>query len=1357
MKNRNFLGILIVILLLLGIPAVTGTATGTTTLYVGQGQTYTTIQAAINAANTGDTIIVGPGWYNERITINKAVTLNGATAGVSKKGFPVPANYVYDNTTQSVIAPNLTQSAPVVIITKGDVVFDGFIVAMTDAGSFPQYAPTELVRMTEPGNLNNVRIQNNVIGPNTNLTNQNGNAGRMGITISKWSPGTGDNNVYNLQIRNNKIFDAKGDGCGILMIGAKNTSAASLQNQFKGAVIDNNEITGNHRSGIDFSAGVQGSSDQHIKITNNIISNNGWNSTVDKDDIKWGNGIVLIRMTDQVNDKLPWASRYIDIENNEFSGNEKNGIYIGPITRDVTITGNTIQNNGVGTSGYSTWDGISIDLAETYQHYPLSSLKIYDNLTNIAINGNTISGNGVYGIRVNKTTLNGPVDARNNWWGASSGPQNTAANPSGTGNAVSDNVRFSPWYTSALKTSTQSAASGDGVILTVSQNNFTTIQKAINTAWAGDIIKVFPGTYDERIVINKSLALLGATTGVYKKGYIIPADYAYDATKESIISPSGNENKEVVEITASNIVFDGFVVAHTAQIQYPSYPLTNLIGLSNQSNDYTNIRIQNNVIGPNTNTHPGHGHGQDGTKGRSGIALYGPSAATAWYLTIANNMIFDAKGDGCGILLLGSVNSTNQTMASTLGLTGKYRGSVIDNNTISGNHRSGIELSGGNQGGAAAADHFRITNNTISNNGWGSSSASEKTNLKYGNGIVLIHVGSDKNWPYSWGSQYVDLVNNQITGNEKNGIYIGPINRDITITNNTIRDNGLGTGGFTTWDGVQVDLDESYHNPTLKNYAFLTNIVLKDNEINASGRFGVNVIQTPTKGAIDARNNWWGSASGPNAAKNPSGAANAVSDNVAFSPWYTNPVKSATQTFPGPVTVFTWTPFEGIIGDVFTFNASASAQRSNTSIQTYQWNFGDGNTSTASAGTLATHAYVAPRVYTITLTATDFNGFSNQTTHQISVSAKKEVIPVAFNGTTVARTDGKQIITFNSTSFASGNGTLTNTTTELVLNNANNGWANMTIKGNITKSADGDLIVDNISEVVLKSAPTVTQLSQTAGGVGAVTTSIQLSLKQFVEAPLEVNIVEGANSTVTNAFQLVAGDGMNINAVAYSMEIKGSSLINDGNLTQSGVVLNMSISRDWVLAHGGVDAIEVMRYSDGGTTVEPLETTFVYTAGDPPVIFADGDPLMYHVIVKSPNGCSIFSVISVVAAPSSGSGTGSSSTGSTGTGGGGGSRGAVGSSTFTGKSSESEAASQQPGGEMKAAPNKAQEIRSPFAPPPDQEEAIIPLSGGQSLSGTLDDIAGFILSHIVTVASLLVLSVACTEALIWYRQSRYRL
>ena len=113
--------IVVSLVVLMGIPH--GTArVGVTTLYVGPSGNYSTIQAAINAAASGNIIVVDPGTYNERIVINKSLTLQGATYNVSKKGFGVPGGYAYDPTTQSIIRPSSLQDEPVVDIRTGEII-----------------------------------------------------------------------------------------------------------------------------------------------------------------------------------------------------------------------------------------------------------------------------------------------------------------------------------------------------------------------------------------------------------------------------------------------------------------------------------------------------------------------------------------------------------------------------------------------------------------------------------------------------------------------------------------------------------------------------------------------------------------------------------------------------------------------------------------------------------------------------------------------------------------------------------------------------------------------------------------------------------------------------------------------------------------------------------------------------------------------------------------------------------------------------------------------------------------------------------------------------------------------------------
>jgi len=49
------------------------------------GATYSNIQSAVNAATTGDTIVVCRGLFNQTVTINKTLTLRGAQHGVDAR------------------------------------------------------------------------------------------------------------------------------------------------------------------------------------------------------------------------------------------------------------------------------------------------------------------------------------------------------------------------------------------------------------------------------------------------------------------------------------------------------------------------------------------------------------------------------------------------------------------------------------------------------------------------------------------------------------------------------------------------------------------------------------------------------------------------------------------------------------------------------------------------------------------------------------------------------------------------------------------------------------------------------------------------------------------------------------------------------------------------------------------------------------------------------------------------------------------------------------------------------------------------------------------------------------------------
>ncbi|MCP4540094.1 MAG: hypothetical protein GY832_23395, partial [Chloroflexi bacterium] len=117
------------------------------------------------------------------------------------------------------------------------------------------------------------------------------------------------------------------------------------------------------------------------------------------------------------------------------------GSGIGIESSDVQIANSIIR--------YSKYNGISISNASP----TISHNDIYDNsgrgistsgdLSLSIIRYNNIYDNGSYGLYNNAADTT--VNARNNWWGDTSGPYHPTSNPDGDGNRVSSYVDFEPW------------------------------------------------------------------------------------------------------------------------------------------------------------------------------------------------------------------------------------------------------------------------------------------------------------------------------------------------------------------------------------------------------------------------------------------------------------------------------------------------------------------------------------------------------------------------------------------------------------------------------------------------------------------------------------------------------------------------------------------------------------------------------------------------------------------------------------------------------------------------------------------------------------------------------------------------
>lgn len=115
-------------------------------------------------------------------------------------------------------------------------------------------------------------------------------------------------------------------------------------------------------------------------------------------------------------------------------------------------------------------------------------------------------------------------------------------------------------------------------------------------------------------------------------------------------------------------------------------------------------------------------------------------------------------------------------------------------------------------------------------------------------------------------------VNHNAVSGFGQGIRIGDAGGLQNLTNIDITDNYL-TGNDV---GVQVRASGG-------------GVTISENDISGNATFGV---ENTDAAAVDATWNWWGSETGPTHATNPAGTGDAVSDNVLFDPFRSDPISA---------------------------------------------------------------------------------------------------------------------------------------------------------------------------------------------------------------------------------------------------------------------------------------------------------------------------------------------------------------------------------------------------------------------------------------------------------------------------------
>lgn len=369
--------------------------------------------------------------------------------------------------------------------------------------------------------------------------------------------------------------------------------------------------------------------------------------------------------------------------------------------------------------------------------------------------------------------------------------------------------------------------------------DYDTIQEAVNAANPGDTIIVAAGTYNESIVVNKSLTLLGAQADVDPRPSV-----GGRPGPESIIVSSTTALS--IGVGGDNVVVNGFTFESHINSSSP-----NVV----EAVDAKYPQILYNIV---YNTNPG-GASNEGIKVRKS----GDSGAVVSY-----NYVYDIPKPGDAInfdRVNGGIISYNEVrnigsenaavyIYNSLGTT--IEGNLVDTTT----QNDGIKL--GNKGGQDAAKiGGSIINNTV------------RDTVQDG---ITIYMSD------------VLVAGNDVSGStsENGAIYLAFGISNIIIQSNCVRYNSLRTHKHVDAAGI-----------LLESRVNAATVTVNNNSIKGNTPYGVTNKAADT---LDAKGNWWGDASGPyHETLNPTGTGDSVSDRVLFVPWLTGLAYTGETSFAG--------------------------------------------------------------------------------------------------------------------------------------------------------------------------------------------------------------------------------------------------------------------------------------------------------------------------------------------------------------------------------------------------------------------------------------------------------------------------
>ena len=492
-------------------------------------------------------------------------------------------------------------------------------------------------------------------------------------------------------------------------------------------------------------------------------------------------------------------------------------------TFNVTVTENDIFDN---------INGIGID---DYLH-PVTNTEIHEN---------NIYNNIDYGlINIAQTQIN----ATCNWWGHITGPYNDTENPDGFGCNVSGNVLFVPWLDKAYPDGDcVGGICADPIWVDDDQtagwydwDHVASIQTAHDRVCDGGTIYVANGTYNDQVIITKSVTIIGenetatiidglygtsSTTGQIR---INTASGTVDISGFTItqpVYPSSTSNDMCMVISAGS---DATVEIHECIFTGYNWNLYS-------SNNHADLFIHHNTFNPvNANTicfeksfgtaeiYENNIYGGGPVFFMSYKTGSNPNDVTTKQWLHDNYM--DCQG-GSGIVFVSAYGLYYNERTN-----GSFTNIEISDNIIEnvGDYNKGIQLEVDGDGGGFFDPIIRGNEISAQNFGTGTSRG-----MRFLAGVV-------------------DAI---VTDNNISGFYRG-----------IYQSYSWGQPGFLTPSGNQIHYN---------------------NFINCE--IGIENQYTAPTNIINATCNWWGDITGPyHDTDNSDGEGCNVSDNVIFIPWLTD-------------------------------------------------------------------------------------------------------------------------------------------------------------------------------------------------------------------------------------------------------------------------------------------------------------------------------------------------------------------------------------------------------------------------------------------------------------------------------------